>query len=317
MRTLTLILVLSLAAGCGSGEPDYAVGTVERHRIQVVADSGEPVEAVLVDEGTHVRAGDILVRQSTEKLDHALAQARANADLALARLQEAETGPRAQEIAAARARLAATESAVETIGLELRREEALLAENFAPQSRVDVLRGQYDEAVANRDAALATLDELLEGTRSEQVDQARASYAARRAELANLEIDVARASLRAPVDGSVESIVFRTGERPAPGQTVVALLSDERLFARVHLPEPLRARVREGAAAKVRVDGHAQDYAGTVRWISAEAAFTPYYALTQQDRGRLAYLAEIDLADGVELPAGIPVEVRFPETGSP
>ena len=34
---------------------------------------------------------------------------------------------------------------------------------------------------------------------------------------------------------------------------------------------------------------------GTVRYISAEAAFTPYYSLTQKDRSRLAYRAEITL----------------------
>jgi HlyD family secretion protein len=61
------------------------------------------------------------------------------------------------------------------------------------------------------------------------------------------------------------------------------------------------------------VDGHEKDYPGHVRWISSEAAFTPYYALTQHDRSRLAYLAEIDLVDGIILPAGVPAEVRFPD----
>jgi HlyD family secretion protein len=313
MRRAILALVLLPLAGCGTGEPDYAVGTIERYRIQVVADSSEPVEILAVEEGDHVSAGDLLARQSTEKLDQSLDLARANADAAAARLQEAETGPRAQEIAAARARLAAAESAASTLEIELRREEALLADNYTSQNTVDVLRGQYQEALGNRDAAVATLDELVEGTRSERLEEARAAYAARRAELAGLEIDVARASLRAPVDGVVESVVFRAGERPRPGQTVTTLLSSERLFARVHVPEPLRTGVREGTEARIRVDGHEREYTGTVRWISSEAAFTPYYALTQQDRSRLAYLAEIDLEEGVDLPAGIPVEVRFPD----
>jgi HlyD family secretion protein len=50
-----------------------------------------------------------------------------------------------------------------------------------------------------------------------------------------------------------------------------------------------------------------------VRYISAQAAFTPYFALTQKDRSHLSYLAEITLAGpaAAELPAGIPVEVTF------
>jgi HlyD family secretion protein len=50
-----------------------------------------------------------------------------------------------------------------------------------------------------------------------------------------------------------------------------------------------------------------------VRYISAQAAFTPYFALTQKDRSHLSYLAEITLAGpaAADLPAGIPVEVTF------
>ena len=50
-----------------------------------------------------------------------------------------------------------------------------------------------------------------------------------------------------------------------------------------------------------------------VRWINHEAAFTPYFALTQRDRGRLAYLAEVEIesSDSAALPTGVPVEVEF------
>jgi HlyD family secretion protein len=60
------------------------------------------------------------------------------------------------------------------------------------------------------------------------------------------------------------------------------------------------------------VDGRAERLRGTVRYVSAEAAFTPYYSLTQKDRSRLAYLAEITLDDAVALPAGLPVQVFVP-----
>jgi len=61
----------------------------------------------------------------------------------------------------------------------------------------------------------------------------------------------------------------------------------------------------------VDVDGIAQPFSGTLRYIAGEASFTPYFALTQRDRSRLAYLAEIDLGEpgALGLPAGVPVEV--------
>jgi HlyD family secretion protein len=50
-----------------------------------------------------------------------------------------------------------------------------------------------------------------------------------------------------------------------------------------------------------------------VRELAHEAAFTPYYALTQHDRGRLSYLAEVEISGpgADDLPTGVPVEVRF------
>jgi HlyD family secretion protein len=53
-----------------------------------------------------------------------------------------------------------------------------------------------------------------------------------------------------------------------------------------------------------------------VRYISSEAAFTPYYSLNERDRGRLSFLAEIVLTepDAAKLPTGMPVEARL--TGS-
>ena len=61
--------------------------------------------------------------------------------------------------------------------------------------------------------------------------------------------------------------------------------------------------------------GREEPFRGRIRFISAEATFTPYFALTEHDRSRLSYLAEIDLVEETasELPTGIPVEVRVGE----
>jgi len=106
---------------------------------------------------------------------------------------------------------------------------------------------------------------------------------------------------------------YKLGERPPAGAAVVVLLADGAPYARVYVPEPLRAGVAAGTAAHIRIDGQTKDYAGRVRYISSEAAFTPYFALNQKDRSRLSYLAEVTLTEqGAEpLPVGLPVEVRF------
>jgi len=311
-RPLMLLVLSFLIGGCDRDDIDYAVGTIERYRIDLVADSGEPVIALHVQEGDRVEPGMVLLEQDPGKLQIALGQAQAELALTAARLAEAEEGPRAQEIEQARAQLAASKSTLATAQHELVRQKSLISRNYASESQVNILQGQVDVAAARVEEVSARLAELLEGTRSEQIDQARAAFAAAEARIQDLRFDLGRTTVRSPVSGVVESLPFRVGERPAKGQVVMAVLSAERTFARVHIPEPLRTRLKPGSEARLRIDGHAVEYSGRIRWIASQAAFTPYYALTQHDRSRLAYLAEVDLESSVELPSGIPVEVRFP-----
>ena len=316
VRFAASLLFLFAAAGCDRDDLDYAVGTIERYRIDLVADSGEPVVALYVAEGDAVEVGAPLLEQDAQRLTIALVRARAEEALALARLREAEAGPRAQEIEAARAQLASARARMSTAEAELNRQKSLASRSYASRSQVNILQGEVDAARAGVEEAAARLAELEEGTRSERVDQARAAYAASQAKVSELEFDIARAVIRAPVDGVVETLFFRVGERPARGQTVMTVLSSERTFARVHIPQPLRTHLQTGDRARLRVDGYESDFDGRIRWISSEAAFTPYFALTQYDRSRLAYLAEIDLPGDTALPNGVPVEARFPDLES-
>jgi HlyD family secretion protein len=90
------------------------------------------------------------------------------------------------------------------------------------------------------------------------------------------------------------------------------MLGGEQPFARIYVPEDLRVRVLPGLAAKIRVDGLETPIPGRVRWVASEAAFTPYFALTEHDRGRLTFLAKVDvMEDRDRLPDGVPVEVEL------
>ena len=127
-----------------------------------------------------------------------------------------------------------------------------------------------------------------------------------------MSIDVDRHTLRAPVDGVVDSRLFELGERPSPGQPIMVMLGGTQPYARVYVPEALRVHVAAGDEALVIVDGLGSPLSGRVRWVASEPAFTPYYALTERDRGRLTYVAKIDISiDQDRLPDGVPVEVEF------
>jgi HlyD family secretion protein len=308
-----LTTLIFLCIGCTPSTSTPALGTLERDRIDLTADSNEPIVQVVVVEGQAVTAGDILAIQDSTRAVVALTRAQADEAVAKSVLAEAEQGPRQQQIEQARARLRAANSAVATNLHELNRAHTLVERQLVSRSIVDNVEGHYEEALAKQAEAQAALAELLEGTRSEEIDQARARHAAAVAIVDNLKITLDRSRLIAPVDGTIESLPFEIGERPSAGASVVTLLAQAPTYARIHVSASIRAKLSIGAEALIRLDSTEEPLQGKLRWISTRAAFTPYFALNQHDRSRLSYLAEVDVVDNPsQLLVGVPVEVIFP-----
>lgn len=311
-RILLPTLALALA-GCAPDGDSVLLGTLERDRIELVAEAQEPVIELLVREGDRVAAGQLLARLDPTATDARLAQARAAVAQAEGVLAERVTGPRREEILAARARVAGAEARLAAADREYRRVAELAGRNLLPQNDLDRQRAVRDGAVAERDAAREELLVLERGTRSEVLDQVQAALAAANAQLAEVEVSRSRLDVTAPRDGIVDALPYKLGDWPPRGAPVVVLLADGSPYARVFIPEPLRAGVQPGTGAVVRVDGSGRQWQGRVRYVSTDAAFTPYYALNERDRSRLSFLAEVDLveADATSLPTGMPVEVEL------
>jgi len=316
MRPLALALLIA-AFGVLGCEPDpaelRAVGTLERTRVELVAESNEPIVALDVIEGERVERGDIIARLDDTRLRAQVAVAEASLAEARARLAEAERGPRNERIVEAEARLARAESALGQTWRDVERANKLASSAIESQARLDRTRSAWREARAQRDEATATLEALREGTTKEELDQARSSVAAAEATRAEVQIRLDRLTVRAPGAGVVDALPFELSERPPAGAVVAILLVGDSPYARLHVPAPLRMQIDTGSTALVYVDGRDEPYRGRLRHISREASFTPYFALTQHDRSRLSYLAEVDLIDAnaQDLPTGIPVEVGF------
>jgi HlyD family secretion protein len=303
-------------AGCSRNGNGLEVhGTLERDRLELVAESHERIVATAVHEGDHVVAGALLVRQEAGTMQPRLEQSRASVTEAERRLAELVQGPRAREIDEARAGAAGAQSTYDTDRREYERVRSLVERKLLSDSSLDQARARRDASASARDQAQARLRLLLEGTRSEQVQQAQAALDRARASLVELETTAARYDTHAPRDGVIEALPYKLGERPPAGAPVVVMLADGTPYARVYVPEPLRARFTAGTKVTLAVDGVSAALQGTVRYIAAEATYTPYYTLTQKDRSRLSFLAEIAVADpaAAKLPAGIPVQVHVPD----
>ncbi len=303
----------ALLGACGaSDESNRVVGELASDRIEISAESNEPIVEIAAAEGQAVTAGQILVRQDGTRATARLAQAEAALAQQQARLDELVRGPRREQITAARAGVEGAAQELAFRDSELVRVREVHKRGLTSTEQLDAAKAALDAAKAIDKVARARLEELLAGTTIEELRQAEQVVKQAAALRDTAAVDLERHTLRSPVDGIADSRLFETGERPGQGQPVMIVLGGKQPYARVYVPEDIRVRVSAGGRALIYVDGLTAAIEGRVRWVSSEAAFTPYFALTERDRGRLSYVAKVDVSEDRErLPDGVPVEVEF------
>jgi len=313
----TLALLVSSLYACSSSDGSgRVVGELASDRLELTAEFAEPIIEIKSAEGASVSAGQVLVRQDAARVTARLAQAEAALSQQQARLDELVRGPRREQISSAQANVDGAARELEFRQSELERIREVHARGLASAELLDTTKAALDAAKANQRIALALLEERLAGTTVEELEQAQQAVKQAAANRDSILVDVSRHTMTSPVDGILDSRLLEAGERPAQGQAVVVVLGGSQPYARVYIPEALRVRIKPGSKALIHVDGLDSAIRGRVRWVASEPAFTPYYALTERDRGRLSYVAKIDIEEERErLPDGVPVEVEFPDPG--
>jgi HlyD family secretion protein len=307
------IVLLAASALCAcSREPRQALGTLEYDRITLPAPAAERIVVVSVREGQPVLEGQPLLRLDPAHTAAELAAARAQAQQQRELLAELQAGPRAEDIAQARANVAAAQAQARDAQAYYRRLLPLQGQRYVAAADLDRARAAAGSAQGQLRAAQAALDELLHGTRPEQIAQARAGVAAAEAQAAAQQVLLGKLDVVAPRAGRIDSLPYKLGDQAPVGAPVAILLAGQAPYARVYVPEQQRAAVRVGDAIDVYVAGRDKPYPGRVRMVRSEPGFTPYYALIGEDAARLSYLAEVTLGDGAAgLPAGLPVRIEF------
>jgi HlyD family secretion protein len=109
-------------------------------------------------------------------------------------------------------------------------------------------------AVAQRDAAQAQLDLTLAGPTQEQIETVQASIDDARVALAQAQLRLEKATLTAPVAGTVTFVGVQPGEIANANQPVIVLSDLATLEVKVNLDETDVVEVSVGQEARVKVD---------------------------------------------------------------
>lgn len=312
-RVLSLSIFILLLSGCSQENSSQALGTLERDRITFSATSSEIIRQLPVKEGSAVHIGDVLVQLDSASQQAMLAQAIAQQAKASAYLAKLTNGERPEDIAVAQARISRATAQLTEAEKNFRRVAELVSKRLISQSEKDSALSVRDSAQAELDSAREEFAKLTAGARIEDIEQAKAELSAAKANVALQQQKLSELTIVATRNGILDNLPYNLGERVSVGSIVAVVQADNVPYARVYVPERFRARFTPGQSVVVHVDGIDSTYQGTVRWVANEPSFTPYYALTENERARLMYLAEVDLPDSAQsMPSGIPAQVDLP-----
>lgn len=303
---LSVIVAASLLYWRESHKPKEIVlsGALEARTVNVGSLVGGRVTKTLIDEGTTVSAGQLLVTLETDTIDRQLSEQRAAIKEANAALSKALAGARREEIAKA----AAIASNAE---VERRRWEKLYRYGI-------VAKEMADDAATKAKTAANDLRILQEGTRKEDIDAARATVEAQQRRLETLMKTRAETNVVSTVSGVVQSFGLRVGDIVAPNQTVAEILESSQLWVRVYVPETQLGLVTIGHPVRVIVDTFPNDsFAGHVASVSNQGEYTPRNVQTRAQRAEQVFGVKVLVDPNPKLKAGMAASVDLGVKGTP
>lgn len=230
------------------------------------------IDSLFVAEGEWVNAGDELYTLSTPELNAKLEQVAALEAAAKAINTEVDRGARSQQIEAARSMwqkaLAGEELAIKSFD----RVQNLYNKDVVP-------RQQYDEALANMEAAKATVraakaeyDLVRQGATKEQKEAVAAKVREAQGAVNEVNSYIHDARVHAPISGRIADIVSEPGELVSTGFPVATILDLNDCWVSFN--------VRESQLHGVDV-GHR--FTGYIPALDSDVNFEIYYIASEAD----------------------------------
>ncbi|MBF2014152.1 MAG: efflux RND transporter periplasmic adaptor subunit [Rivularia sp. T60_A2020_040] len=220
---------------------------------------------VFVKEGDKVTSGQPIAKLDVSNLQMQKLQLEAQLAQAQARLDELIAGPRQQNIAVARAAVDDIKQQLQLQKTKLKRREYLYGEGAIAREQLDEIAFGENSLNARLQQAQSNLDELLAGTRVEQLAAQRAVVKQLEASISDLQINIAKSTIKAPFASIVSSRQIDEGTVVNPGQAVVRLVENISPEARIGMPATVVNKLQIGSSQTVEINN--QNYSARVAAI--------------------------------------------------
>jgi len=253
-------------------------GNIDIRQIELSFQDLEHITEIFVNEGDHVKKGQLLATQDSQRFQYALDIAEANREEQQQVVARLESGSRPEDIHKALADVNAAKAAVRLNALH----ELLSLAQLGPRKE-DIL------AAKSRLKANETAVKLAKKIRNDT-------------------------QMHAPSAGIIQDRILEPGDMADAHIPVFTLALTDPVWARVYVAENHLGKLKQGMAAQISTDSYPdKTYAGWVGFISPTAEFTPKTVETTELRSSLVYQVRIFACNPQdELRLGMPVSVTIP-----
>ena len=275
-------------------------GRIEATEVDVATRFAGRVVEIAVNEGSFVRAGDVLAQMQVDSLLSQRAEAQALHQQAINAVEtaKAQVAARESERSAAQALVAQRESELRLARQSLDRTERLVSGGATSRQTLDEHRAAVVGSQAVLEAAraqTAAAQAAVQAAQS-QVISARSGVNAAEATIARIQTDIDDSVLKAPRDGRVQYRIAQPGEVLGAGGKVLNLVDLADVYMTFFLPETVAGRVPLGADVRIVLDA-APEYVvpAKVSYVASVAQFTPKTVETASERQKLMFRVKAQL----------------------
>ncbi|MEO0374545.1 MAG: efflux RND transporter periplasmic adaptor subunit [Cyanobacteria bacterium P01_A01_bin.17] len=213
------------------------------------------VIGIRVDDGDRVEAGMPIAQLDTRDLIAQRQQLEAQKRGAIAQLQELQTGPRPEDIAAARSAVGDLRNQLQLAELQQQRRASLYSEGAISREEMEEKKFSAGALKNRLQQAQSQLDELMAGTRREQITGQDAQVSQLDASIRAIDISLSKSVLKAPFSGIVSARTVDEGVVVGSGQSILRLVEGSNLEARIGVPNQVAETLTRGSVQEIEVKG--------------------------------------------------------------
>ena len=188
------------------------------------------------DRGDRVQVGTSIAQLDTRNLIAQQQKLLAERKQANALLQKLQAGSRSETITAAQSTIESLQSQLNLAQIKSQRRQELYTSGAISREQLDEANTQVNTFQARLNESQSKLDELLAGTRSEEIEAQQALLEQSDAKLASLNLELEQSTLTAPFTGTIGNRLVDEGTVVSSGESIFTLVEAQNLEVHVGVP---------------------------------------------------------------------------------